>query len=141
MDDKIQIETPEHVTFEYTPAGLVSRMFACFIDTALQGVLVVVGFLVFMLFTGASLRSINFEAIDLIGAAFIIFVFVVWWGYYIFFEITMNGRTPGKKCMGMRVVKVSWANRNMFEQKLPAPWGLRGGNGSGGRNSRHVTGE
>jgi uncharacterized RDD family membrane protein YckC len=39
-------------------------------------------------------------------AALIIVSFLIYWGYFFFFELWMNGRTPGKKSLKIRVVRL-----------------------------------
>src|SRR6185295_6664189 len=96
--DRIRIETPEHVVFEYELAGLVSRIMAATID------LIVIGFIMLGLFLAVlaavgGLQDFAPWAIAL-GA---IAAFLVIWGYPMFFEIFWKGQTPGKRSLGMRV--------------------------------------
>jgi RDD family len=41
------------------------------------------------------------------GAVLILFYFLLYFGYYAFFEIWWNGQTPGKRKVGIRVIKDS----------------------------------
>ena len=41
-------------------------------------------------------------------------LFVTYWGYFMLFEVLRRGQTPGKKWMGLRVVRTSGA---------PVGWG------------------
>ena len=87
------IVTPEHVEIRLTPAGLGSRFLAATADFVL--VLAVSG-LVFQLLAGLPT-----------GTAFALFVtikFILTWGYHLYFEVKGNGRSPGKKLAGLRVV-------------------------------------
>ena len=34
----------------------------------------------------------------------VLLIFVLLWGYFIFFELTWNGQTPGKRAAGVRVL-------------------------------------
>src|SRR4051812_40364926 len=38
-------------------------------------------------------------------AVFLVLVFLVWFGYDVLFEVLANGRTPGKRACGLRVVR------------------------------------
>lgn len=88
-----QVLTPEHVPIELVPAGLGSRFLALMADTA-----IVIGFsiVIAMLF---SLLPFG------IGTLFVTtLVFVLTWSYHVYFEVVKNGRTPGKRMAGLRVV-------------------------------------
>jgi uncharacterized RDD family membrane protein YckC len=108
--DTLKIDTPENVTFDYPVAGIGSRFLAALIDTAIIGVL---QFIVFAtLLWIVSIADISSESAG--DGAFIYWVygvivllsFVFYWGYYIFFEILWNGQTPGKRTVGLRVLRV-----------------------------------
>jgi hypothetical protein len=38
-------------------------------------------------------------------AAVVLLVFLGWWGYFILFELAWNGQSPGKRLLGLRVVR------------------------------------
>ena len=40
-------------------------------------------------------------------AVFVLSTFAIFWGYYIVFEMAWNGQTPGKRWIGLRVIKVN----------------------------------
>lgn len=105
-DDLLKIDTPENVTFDYDIAGIGSRFLAALIDTTIILLLQIVLF-------GAVILIANLaseEVTDMIGAWVFaiagIISFVFFWGYYIFFEILWNGQTPGKRQVGLRVIRV-----------------------------------
>jgi len=102
MDTFDFIETPEHVELEQPLAGIGSRFLAGFVDT-----LIIVGILlVIFLVSTLSLTPDPFsEANDWMIAFMIVFMFLVFWGYHVYFEYRMNGQTPGKKAVKIRVVK------------------------------------
>lgn len=104
--DHFEVETPENIRFGYDIADIGSRFLAIFIDSLIQGTLYVV-----MFFTMIVLVS-QLTALDLprpINDAFGIFVvialFLIQFGYFLFFEIILNGQTPGKRLFGLRVIK------------------------------------
>src|ERR687883_178716 len=70
------VVTPERVKLQYDIAGIGSRGAAAIIDTFLQSI-----------------------------ALYVLLVFVVTSGYYVFFEIVWNGQTPGKRLVGVRVIR------------------------------------
>jgi uncharacterized membrane protein SpoIIM required for sporulation/uncharacterized RDD family membrane protein YckC len=98
---RIEIETPEHVTLDFEVAGVGSRVLAAVIDTALlAGITFVAGTLVFVL---AELGIVPTG--PWIGALLVSGAFLLWNAYYVFFEGLRQGRTPGKQRVGIRVVR------------------------------------
>jgi uncharacterized RDD family membrane protein YckC len=86
--------TPEHVPIELVPAGLASRFVAHLADFA---IITATSFAVQMLLR----RVVPF---GLGGAIAATTVFVLTWGYHVFFEVFRNGQSPGKRLMRLRVV-------------------------------------
>jgi uncharacterized RDD family membrane protein YckC len=102
--DKLTIETPEQTTLDFAVAGIGSRFLAIAYDVMIQfvvGLLVGVGSLIMLgyLFAGAP------KAGMWVGAILLLFYFVLYFGYYAIFEIWWNGQTPGKRKVGIRVIK------------------------------------
>lgn len=88
------ILTPEHVPIRLSPAGLGSRFLALLTDVAiLLGTLSILN---------AAVRGIFSPGVAEAFAATATFVMFV--GYPIFFELRHQGRTPGKRAFGLRVV-------------------------------------
>lgn len=107
LQDFDRIETPENVELELPLAGIGSRFIAGLIDTLiLGGTLLVLG-VALLLFGGLSFDGIaeNVSVDGWIVAVASVVLFVVYWGYFWGFEATMNGQTPGKRIMRVRVVK------------------------------------
>jgi uncharacterized RDD family membrane protein YckC len=105
-NDLLKIDTPENVTFDYDISGIGSRFLAALIDTALIILLQVV-------VIGSILLAANLAVDDVTSAigGWLLAVaglisFAFFWGYYIFFEILWNGQTPGKRRIGLRVIRV-----------------------------------
>lgn len=100
----VDIETPELVVVTYTIAGLGSRIAAGLIDTVctLLAMLAVVLLAVFAL-PGASGVVPGGNFAWMVGL-FILVQFAVIWGYHVAFEVLADGRTPGKRLIGLRVV-------------------------------------
>jgi len=111
MERTVDVATGESVAFSYELAGLGSRFLAVFVDIAIQlaialaasGIFVWLGFA----FPAASKPSAASEKIAsaILGALAIAFAFVVFVGYFIIFEWRFEGRTPGKRLLGIRVVR------------------------------------
>ncbi len=92
----VEIETPEGITLRLELAGFGSRVLAAIYD----GVLVVL--LLFL--TGAAFLAMAVAGSTWVRAAFILVGFGIVWGYFALFEGLWNGRTPGKRRVGIRVV-------------------------------------
>ena len=88
------IATPEGVDLEVDLAGLGSRFLAQAWDWLLQALLI--GALAIVLFAIGSGVS---------TAVFLVLSFLVFFGYDVLFEVLANGRTPGKRLSGLRVVR------------------------------------
>lgn len=104
LADKLTIETPEQTALEFAVAGIGSRFLAIVIDTLIQiGVGIVAGIASTILM--GTLAAIAPNA-SLWGVALLVlFYFLLYFGYYAFFEILWNGQTPGKRIIGIRVIK------------------------------------
>lgn len=126
MGDPYRLTTPEQVELEYDLAGLGSRFVAALIDVSLQGTLWFM--LLIAAVGGAALLSRAVEEdtlvfgvelralVSVIGAAlFILLSFILLWGYYVFFEMVWNGQSPGKRVMGLRVVRSNGQPITFFE--------------------------
>ena len=100
VDSTVEIVTPENIAFRYQVAGPFRRLPAFLLDTLIRGgvftlVAIILGFAgVFVRFGGV------------VGAGLMIFWFLLSWFYGGVFETWMNGQTPGKWVMGIRVLSV-----------------------------------
>lgn len=116
MRKLLDILTPENVYVEYELAGLGSRTVAAIIDTLLQCGLMLLVFIVMLI------AGVNFDELDWLGSTVvalgIAIVFVIWFGYYIFFEMLMNGQSPGKKAVKLRVIKETGEPITFFDSFL-----------------------
>jgi uncharacterized RDD family membrane protein YckC len=103
--DFVAIETPEHVTFTYEIAGLMSRSLAAIIDHLIQFVAALVLFAGFLGamggFAQGGLQQISMAAYALFGLA----IWLLIWGYFVAFELLWRGQTPGKRLVGIRVIR------------------------------------
>jgi uncharacterized membrane protein SpoIIM required for sporulation/uncharacterized RDD family membrane protein YckC len=96
---RLAVETPEHVVLEFELAGVGSRAAAAVYDTL---VLVLLILAALMASAAAGLLGPRFGTWYL--AILVAVVFVITWGYYVLSEGLWNGRTLGKRDMGIRVV-------------------------------------
>jgi uncharacterized RDD family membrane protein YckC len=99
--DKHTIETPEQLRLDFAVAGIGSRFLALVIDTLIQ-----IAVLVAIVITVGILGVRGQPSVWVIAAASTGF-FLLFYGYFAFFEILWNGQTPGKRAIGIRVVKDS----------------------------------
>jgi uncharacterized RDD family membrane protein YckC len=118
-DEKIHIDTPENVVFGYTVAGIGSRFLAGLVDMILIMLLLVaanVAFFLFLRFMDASFLVFGGEYWLL--AAFGLLSFLIFWGYYIFFEMVWNGQSPGKRKLGLRVIRTDGSPITLTESLI-----------------------
>jgi uncharacterized RDD family membrane protein YckC len=104
------ISTPENVDLHLEFAGLGNRIFACLIDTLITYLSIAV--LYFACWLGAywfSHLGIPSSAKVTVAACFvllaIILSFIIYFGYFIYFEVAWQGQTPGKRLAGIRVIE------------------------------------
>lgn len=101
MPRHITVVTPENVTIEYELAGIASRCGAAIVDLLIQcaAILILVG-----IYFGLEIL-LHFSAIGWPTAVMIVLGFLLWWGYYVFFETYWSGQTPGKRLLRLRAIK------------------------------------
>ncbi|HLX25989.1 MAG TPA: RDD family protein [Candidatus Cybelea sp.] len=111
MDRTLEVRTPESIAFNYELAGLGSRFLALVVDQAIQIAVLVAIFAGVIFWALRSVPRQTLPAADVkLGesiaiAIFVVIAFAVLFGYFIVFEATWNGQTPGKKLLGIRVVR------------------------------------
>jgi uncharacterized RDD family membrane protein YckC len=89
------VRTPEQVEFGYELAGPVERASAWLLDVGCMSLLM-------------GVLSSGLAAAGAFGAPLMyVGVFLIQWGYFVFFEWRWNGSTPGKRALGLRVVQAS----------------------------------
>ncbi|MHC4517884.1 MAG: RDD family protein [Planctomycetota bacterium] len=108
MEDFDVIETPENVNLHRRLAGIGSRLLAGLLDTLLIAGLYVV-LLIVLIVVGLDPLGVRPDLADTLGmvlfAVLILCAFLIYWGYFILFETWLNGQTPGKRRMKIRVVQ------------------------------------
>ncbi len=106
VNERIVIETPENIAFGYDVAGLGSRFLAAFIDNLILGILYLILWIVLILVSFTSvLSNVPSELTWILPALLLLTMFLIWFGYYILFEIFMGGQSPGKRLLNLRVIK------------------------------------
>jgi len=108
-DETLRIDTPENVIFGYRVAGIGSRFLAALVDSFLILVLQLIAnigvLLVARFLFGFSLAKDD-SGLDWLLGIFGLVAFAFLWGYYIFFEMLWNGQSPGKRWIGLRVMRL-----------------------------------
>lgn len=124
-DDQLRIETPENVSFGYRVAGIGSRFLAALVDSILIVVLISLTYFLLWLFILILEQTRILRLADVfgderqmigwlsVGLGLLAFGFL--WGYYIFFELLWNGQSPGKRWVGLRVIRTDGAPITLVE--------------------------
>jgi uncharacterized RDD family membrane protein YckC len=106
LDTTIQIVTPENIAFHYRVAGPFRRLPAYLIDLAIRlGVLLLLQWILGMVAALGALSGAP-GVTGLALATFLLALFLLEWFYGGVLETFMNGQTPGKWVMGIRVLTV-----------------------------------
>ena len=108
---KFSIDTPEQVALEFDLSGMGSRFMAVMLDHLIQGLVIFVTTMLFLL-VGIVIGSTWAIALLLLWA------FLVEWGYFTIFETMWNGQTPGKRLIKIRVIKSSGRALTFFEAMI-----------------------
>jgi uncharacterized RDD family membrane protein YckC len=111
MDRNVDVRTPESVELTYHLAGLGSRFLAVVIDQAIQ-IAILIAIFAGLALIGAHApprprhEAVGDKLVQAIAIAIIVVTtFAIFFGYFIVFEAFWNGQTPGKKLLGIRVVR------------------------------------
>lgn len=115
--EKLNIDTPEQVSLEFSLATVGSRFLALAIDTLIQ-----IGSAV-ALFAGVAIVAIASSlTLDRAGpwlmAIVVLGLFMIYYAYFAVFEAVWNGQTPGKRIIGLRVIHASGRPVSVFEAIL-----------------------
>lgn len=108
---RVKSRTPESVELEFTLAGIGSRVVALMVDYLLWGLTLII-LLVIFAFLFNAVYAIPGAAKWVIAIQILIF-FVVYIGYFIFFETVWQGQTPGKRYAKIRVIREDGRNAGL----------------------------
>ena len=97
LDATIHVVTPENIAFEYRLAGPFRRLPALLLDLCVR-VAVQIALLYVVLLT------IGWASPGLALFIFLVMYFIIDWFYGVLFETFLNGQTPGKYVLGLRVL-------------------------------------
>jgi len=107
VERSIDVRTGESVAIRYELAGLGSRFLAVMIDLIAQFALAI-GLLLFLAewsrMAGPNV-PVDANATAWGIALLALLMFTIFIGWFIIFEIWWSGRTPGKRALGLRVVR------------------------------------
>jgi len=120
-DPALSIETPERVELSLDVAGLGTRALAYLVDAF---VLFLFWVTVLFVISIVQRQGISLEEIlglrSLVQAALALGIFALQWGYWVFFETIWAGRSPGKRLLHIRVVKLDGGPAGFAEASLRA---------------------
>jgi uncharacterized RDD family membrane protein YckC len=97
---RVEITTPEHVSLPFELASISSRLLALLID----GAVIVVILVVLGLLALAILGAAGVDGGGYFGAVVLVASFFVRNFYFAFLELRWEGRTVGKRALGLRVI-------------------------------------
>ncbi len=107
--DEMRIETPEQIGVDLELAGLGTRFLAQVVDwfwKVLLTIIVIVG----ILFFSVGMKANPFKEANTLFIAIVVGgMYLLWFGYGVYFEMRWNGQTPGKKFVKIRVVQQNGA--------------------------------
>jgi uncharacterized RDD family membrane protein YckC len=109
VERTLEVRTGEAVGIRYELAGLGSRFLALVLDMAIQlGMLLALA--IPLVLAAASLNALRRVAgsttvLAVLIAFVVLGLFVLFFGYFMLFELFDGGRTPGKRALGIRVVR------------------------------------
>lgn len=132
-EETLIIETPERVPLHFALASIGNRFLACAIDHAIQGFsLLLIALASLIIANFSSLWEVFASAPKWVYAVMIILLFLIFSGYFAFFEWIWSGQTPGKRWLKLRVLREDgrpitfWeaAVRNLLRtlDMMPAPF-------------------
>ena len=105
--DSVRVETPEQIDFDLEVAGLGNRFLAQLIDWAFK-LIVLFGVWILVAIIAAA-AGIHGSWMNAVGNFFLavmgLLLFAAFFAYDIYFEGYGNGQTPGKRFLGIRVVR------------------------------------
>ncbi|MCT4604543.1 MAG: RDD family protein [Marinisporobacter sp.] len=99
----VSITTPENIEVKFRLAGVGSRVVAAFIDYFIQGMLYLI---ILLALAGMNDPMKYLESKSSYFLAIVLLVIAcINYGYFIVSEMVMNGKTLGKKALGLRTIR------------------------------------
>jgi len=113
------LSTPEQVDLRLSLGNVGSRGLAVMLDFAIRYGVILLLYAIVKLVTDFDHLSVELDWPERTYALFfIIFFFVNEWFYFTLFEWTWNGQTPGKRVLGLRVIKLDGSPPTWMEVVL-----------------------
>lgn len=110
-EETLIIETPERVPLAFALASIGNRFLAVLIDHFIQYMAILIVAWAFISWSGVGDMN-SIERDELMAqmskwtiALMILILFLIFAGYFIFFEWLWNGQTPGKRLLKLRVIR------------------------------------
>jgi len=111
-EETLTIETPERVELSFALASIGNRFLAVAIDHFIQYLTIFIAAWAFISLSeiGGAFKETDAAAVfeempKWTIAVLIIVIFLIFAGYFIFFEWLWNGQTPGKRLLKLRVIR------------------------------------
>jgi uncharacterized RDD family membrane protein YckC len=114
----VSIRTPENIELSYALAGPGSRAVAYLIDLFIMSVVLQMLINLIAAGIGLLLVAVGVESQIWITAIALLISFGVYNGYFILFEWLLNGQTPGKRVLHVRVIKQGGYSLRFFDTLL-----------------------
>lgn len=111
LSNRTYLETPENVRLAFRLAGPGTRLSAYAIDLAVR-------FVIFYAIAYVLAALQPFTGTGLTTGVFFVLLFVLEWGYGALFETWWSGQTPGKRALGLRVLKTEGYAIGFYEAML-----------------------
>jgi len=113
VSDQVQLATPERVSVELPIAGLGSRAMAYLVDVALMGAVALVVYFGVSFFI-PELANTVIALSSMVKTLAVAATALGLWLYWTAFEVAWGGQSPGKRLVGIRVVKLDGSPVTLF---------------------------
>ena len=110
VERALEVRTAEAIAVRYELAGLGSRFLALTLDLAIQAGVALVVIVAAEVLSRPLARTLAWAQLDktvYVAALTLLALatFALFFGYFIVFELVWSGQTPGKRALGIRVVR------------------------------------
>ncbi|MDB9314229.1 RDD family protein [Spirulina sp. CS-785/01] len=105
---KITLKTPESVELKFTLAGIGKRAYAVLLDYIIWLLLLMAWTFISFIFiynTFSEVLGDNNQLGPWFFSFYLLIFFLIYVGYFIFFEVWWQGKTPGKRFVNIRVIR------------------------------------
>jgi len=109
--NRFTLATPESVELDFALAGIGNRALALLMDYLVLGLALAIFTLLWFTVSLQLLSYLaqlggNYSAVPLwLVAIYLIVTFILYTGYFVFFEVNWQGQTPGKRFAKIRVIR------------------------------------